>query len=1358
MSKPLLLACAMAAAIAPPAVHAAQIRGRITAENKPVPGVTVSAVAYETPFEETRREARGEPEPAPLVTVTSATDGAFALTPPPGRASALRLIVSGRGIAPVRLGRLLDPTQGDDVGDIAVARAHDLAGRVVDPKGGPVVGAAVRLFPGGPTPSWPVATTTGPDGSFRFDSAAESGNRLRVEAPGFAAFERSGVPSGAIAKPMALSFGTPIDGVVLMPDRRTPAGGALVRFEGAAPSRWAETRRDGAFTVEGVAGTGSVVADAGDAGQGSTPLLREGERVTVVLAPGATARGRVVDAATGAPIPGVSVTARADAMGAIFSARSDQHGAYVVTALAPGSYTLSADEPRYVAWSREHVTLAAGQSLATDIVLERGATLTGRTVDPNGLPIDGARIQVSPNDQSGMDAFMRLVQAKDLVRTARDGSFKATRLRPGPRQSLVASHDDFESRTVGGIDLVPGTTRSITITLPRGRSVQGIVRDEDGVPLAGAQVHLMQSMSFHSRRGQMSFVGGPGQRPAVETGPDGRFDLRGLSVGEYRMSVEKRGYSSESVDPLKVSDASGPEPLEVVLHTGASISGLVRTKSGAGAAGYRVMANTVGAEGAQPFRSMSEGPTGQDGAFVIEGLRPSQSYKLLVVRDGGGAPEEKGTATPPADGVDLVVAGSGRIQGAVEDADGRPVPDFQVWYSPASTGGMRITFAFGPAAPGTRGNPQSVHTDDGTFVLDDVPAGQWNVDVLAKGFQPGHAAGVTVPESGSTEEVDVRLARGLAIHGQVVEGPSGQPVADAQVEAQASHERSFFFGFNPQRNPNSTNTDASGRYEILGLAPGMYSVTARHPDWTEATATADLKDQPANVDLRLGKGGKVTGTVVSGGRPVPSATVSIAPTGDFGPTGRSAVTDDAGRFLFERLGLGRYSVTAELRGQPSAPVEAVLANEDASQDVTLTLGAGALIRGVVSGLPDDGRGGLNVNASGPGDYFASTRTLPDGTFELSGAPTGVVTLNATAGSFLSGSRSARTQVTIAEGQSEASAEITFEDGFRVDGHVTRGGQPVTDAYVFAAAPGGNWSATGQTDEAGSFALDGLKAGAYDVSASSRSGGSVERKVEVKSDTTVDLEVPSARLAGTVVEADSGKPLADAVVSSDRQGPEHGHLAVRSDSAGHFAIEGLDPGIYHVTVRKPAYQTDVRELTAPDDVDVTIELHRGDGIGVDARDGIYGMPLRSLNVRVIGAQGTAFTGSVELDSAGHGEIPSLAAGTYRLLVASDGYAPASLPPVAVPSPPIAVTLTPGGTVVLDVGPETLAKPDAKGQILEADGSVYVPWIYSSDGAIKLAASNRRVENVAPGHYTFAVEGGARKELDVKEGGTTTVQLP
>jgi hypothetical protein len=474
------------------------------------------------------------------------------------------------------------------------------------------------------------------------------------------------------------------------------------------------------------------------------------------------------------------------------------------------------------------------------------------------------------------------------------------------------------------------------------------------------------------------------------------------------------------------------------------------------------------------------------------------------------------------------------------------------------------------------------------------------------------------------------------------------------------------------------------------------------------------------------------------------------------------VADDGGRFRFERLTPGRYTVMASLRNQSSSPAEVVLPSGDAAREVTLSLGVGALIRGVVSGLAEAQRVGVSVNASGPEGFFASTRTEAAGAFEFSGVPAGPINFTASAGDLISGSRRASTQVIVPDGQPEVSAEIVFAPGFRLDGHVIRGGKPVVDAVVNAFPEAGAGSGgSARTDEAGSFALEGLVTGSYNVSAMLPSGGAPIRKIiAVTGDTSVDLDVPSARLTGTIVEQGSGRPLGDAQVRTVDQGSSFIAMSMAtSDSGGRFALEDLEPRLYHVSVRKAAYQAETRELTAAEQSDVVIELRRGEGVGVVAKDGIYLTPLRALEVRVLDAQGLpVFTGAIQLDSEGQGEIPALQPGTYQLRAGSQGYAPLSLPSITVPSSSVSLTLTPGGTLEVHAGPETLAKPDAQGRILYPNESVYFPFIYSTDGTIRLSYPVRRLENLAPGSYVFAVDGGARKPFEVREGGSTVVSLP
>jgi hypothetical protein len=474
---------------------------------------------------------------------------------------------------------------------------------------------------------------------------------------------------------------------------------------------------------------------------------------------------------------------------------------------------------------------------------------------------------------------------------------------------------------------------------------------------------------------------------------------------------------------------------------------------------------------------------------------------------------------------------------------------------------------------------------------------------------------------------------------------------------------------------------------------------------------------------------------------------------------QSALTDEGGRFRFERLTPGRYTVGATLRDQSSAPAEAVVTGDDA-QEVQLVLSEGAVIRGLVTGLPDALLAGVNVSAQGQ-DYFASTRTAAGGTFELAGVPGGLVTLFANAGDFLTGSRSASTTVTIGPGQAEAAAEIVFEQGFRVDGHVTRAGRPVPEAMVMAFPEGGGRrSAGGRTGDEGEYVLEGLEEGRYTFTASSQGGGSIRRTVDISGDTTVDLEAPPARLAGTVVEAESGRPLGDVGVRIEDEGAGMRFVNMATtDSSGRFAFEDLEPRRYRVSFQKPAYQVETRELTAADESDVRVEMRRGEGIALEARDGIFATPLRGLFVRALdGAGHAAFTGAVSLDSEGRGEVASLKAGAYELRAESSGYAPVRRPGVMVPSSAITLVLTPGGSLEIQAGPQTLALPEANGRLIGADGRVYLWNIFTSDGKIRLTSPVRRLENVVPGRYTFEVEGGVRREVEIREGMPSVVAIP
>jgi large repetitive protein len=1316
LAVPLAARLAVLLAVLAAPASAGEIRGRVLVDGRPAGGVTVAALPFEDGFAAARREARRE-EPKALATAVSRPDGTFAVAVS-GAADAVSLSFSGGRAAPRLLARLFE-AGGDDAGDVRLAKAAPLAGRVADERGGPVVGATVTLWPGSgrtlaaadasPGSGPPRAATTGPDGMFRFETASEEGNRLRVEAPAFATRERAPVRAGALARPIVLALGQAVRGSVALPDRRTPAGGALVRFEGRTQTtRWTEARPDGTFLLEGVPReAGSLVVDGGARGRGELPLAAgSGEAPALVLAPTASIAGRVVDADSARPLGGVRVVARV-AGGGAHVARSGPDGRYAVRGLPPRSVRLSAEDERFVPWSRM-VAAVAGEETARDVPLVLGATLAGRVVDEEGAPIEGAEVQVLRGGENPFQSFVRRMEGASAgLRSGRDGTFRATRLPPGEGLRLDVRHDEYEERAVGGISLAPGATRSgLVVVLRRGLSVRGVVRDDEGRPLAGVEVTLSRSMTFRAGRGgaQVTLLGATAP-PRRETGPDGRFEFRGLKSGDYTLSARRPGFARASVDPVNVGEGEPGEPVVLTLRPGVTISGFLRDRSGAGASGWSVSARAAGQEGPGVFGPgalRSEEPTGPDGAFLLEGAVAGETYDLQVMGPAGLGPRQAGVVAP-AEGLELTVTGNGEIRGRVVDADsGRAIPDFQVRYQPDAQGGMRFVFRAGPGRGRGPHEKLPFHAEDGAFAIEDVPAGRWTVEAFAPGYQPGSAAGVVVEEGEAAEGVEIRLSKGGAIAGRVLESRTGRPVLDATVRAELSGGASptAMVRVGADAGDGEAATDAEGRYEIAGLAPGTYVLTASHPDWSEATARVELAEEPASADIRLSRGGSLGGAVLASGRPVAGAQVSLSAAGDTGARPgagfpgsgeQGALSDEGGRFRFDRLTPGRYTLAASLGGQSSPPVEAVLTGEGA-QEVQLVLGEGALVRGVVTGLPDAQLAGVNVGAQGR-DFFATTRTGQGGVFEVAGVPEGMLTLRANAGDFMSGTRSAQATVTIAPGQAEATAEIVFEAGHRVDGRVTRGGRPVTDAMVQAMPEGGGGrSASGRTDETGSFVLDGLGEGRHTLVASSLSGGApIRRTVDVTGDATVDLEAPPARLAGMVVETGSERPIGDVQVRLEEAGEGMRFATVAAtDSAGRFAFEDLEPKRYRVSFQKAAWQVETRELAATEEGgESRVEMRRGEGIALEARDGLFGTPLRGLFVRVVeGSGAVAFAGSVALDGEGRGEVPSLKAGTYALRAESSGYAPASLPSVSVPSGTLSLVLTPGGSLEIRVGPQTL----------------------------------------------------------------------
>jgi protocatechuate 3,4-dioxygenase beta subunit len=1306
----------------------------------------------------------------------------------------------GGGVVPILFEDVFDAAETEDLGERVLPGAETLVGKVVDAAGAPIAGAEVTLTPGGVAgdPDMQAATRltqTSADGTFRFTEAGAQSNSITVEKAGFARALEVGLRGGAAARPVVLKPGVSASGVVLRADKK-PAAGALVRLEGKPTTRWVETDAEGRFTIaHAAAGRATLAVDAGDAGFAARPdvklPLAEGKTLAATLTVPAALEGKVVDEKTGRPVP----RARLFLKGTDFArlVRGGPDGTFRFRGVPARSYRLTVDEARYVPWVRTDLPLAPGETRRLDLALVLGATITGRVVDENGAAIAGAKGSLTRGSENPMAGLMRMFRRgreASAFRTLPDGTFRASRLAPGDNQRLVATHPEFERTTVAGLSLAGGATRAgVAVVMRRGARVTGLVKDGNGQPVADVEVELGQSFSFRGGRGgmtaQIGLAGGPGSRPRAKTGGDGRFEIKGVTPGEYSLSARRAGFATERIDPVKVTD-QGAEPLSIALAPGATISGTVRRKTGEGAEGFFVNAGGTG----RPAMIAGGGaiqPTGADGQFVIEGLRAGQSYDLSVFGGTGLGPQKRGV-TAPAEGVEIAVTGTGRIAGTALDArSGRPLTDFSVSFESDRGGGggnvMRFVGRAAGRAAGTGiGEKRAIHAEDGNFVLEDVPAGTWTVAVTAKGYQPAHVGSIAVEEGATREGVEVKVTAGGSLKGRVSDAKSGRAVPNATVTHEAAGSGPGFgrIMVGGAGDEAEITTDADGRFEVEGLATGRVKVSAKHPDYADGSEVADLKEGGASVEIRLASGGALAGTVLSDQKqPLSGVDVSLAAAGESGfgrllGGGQATTTDGTGRFRFDHLAAGRYSVSAVFRGKTSNLVDTVLQAGESKEGVLLSLSAGTALRGTVSGLPDGWKSSVMVTATGADSFFASTRAGADGRFEITGVPAGPVTLRAQAGDGLGTSRSAMKQVKADDAVPVLETEIVFDVGFTISGRVSRAGQPLPNAVVTANLQGGGGrQAASRTDESGAYRLEGLQEGTYNVNANSDvfAGGSTTRRtVTLNGDQSLDLTFPTAKITGIVTDGGSKQPLADATVElGGAAGAGPFQRMSTTDSNGLFTFTDINPQAYTLNVRKPDYQYDKRNVTAAEDgssENLAIELTRGEGIGIQVKDGLYGVPLRGVLARVFdGTRAPVFTGTLALDTNGVGEIPSLKPGRYSLIVDASGYAPAVLDGVSVPSQTVPVTLTPGGSIDITAGPKTLATGTAHATLKTAAGAPYPYTVFNIDGRVVVSADGsgqrgfRRIENVAPGSYTLTVDGGgASKVFSVAEGGLTPVELP
>lgn len=639
-----------------------------------------------------------------------------------------------------------------------------LEGQVLDEQDQPVAGARVRI-----STSPPRTVETDTDGSFTIDKLLGRSYRLTARAG-----DKIGGPATvkvvANPDPVVIRLRPGVALTVNVSDAATkkPIAGATVTLvDGSEITE--TTGADGKAVFRGLDdGWTTVMASAPRYGAATgTKTISVGDKAATLelaLRTGAALSGTVVDESGtgigGARVWPVDVSSAWEQAGADLAAvTSAADGTFTIAALPAGSYLLRGKTEQHAPASTAPITVT-GETATTGIriVMKAAASVSGVIVTVEGRPVPYATVTLSSRELTN-DMVQRKAAADE------QGRFELRAL-PRTAVKLRAESDDAASRAID-VDLAATPiTKDLKLVLDQTDTIAGIVVDGAGEPIAEAQVRASPDFAGGDKNAE-DFV--LAQGASASTDGDGRFTLRGLETGKFRITASRTvgGQTARGGRAGQVA-STGEKNLKIVLPAPGGVKGKVERDDGEPPAMALVSAD------------WEHRVTIRDGAFELTDLVPGK-YDLRVTGSDFAEKVVRDVTIAPGKITDtgtIVVRPGRTISGRVVDASGQGVEGARVLFGRILIGDGKQTGRADEADAAQFGIRQTATDASGGFVISGVS--RTSASIVGEHPDRGRSLGQKVPAGGEDVKGLTLTLKGYgSIAGTVTR--AGVPVAGASI-------------------------------------------------------------------------------------------------------------------------------------------------------------------------------------------------------------------------------------------------------------------------------------------------------------------------------------------------------------------------------------------------------------------------------------------------------------------------------------------------------------------------------------------------------------------------------------------------